>query len=234
MHGLLRYVFSLFFITITAAPSQLQASQLTINTSAIQKQTIDPTLVDKLFNALNKKDGGTALSKLLAAKTIPDVNARLNYARAPLAHAVFWATPLTLADATLKVEMLIKAGALPDPKHPLAGTTPLIEVATYAYCNEIARILIDAGANVNELDNDGNTPLITAAQANNKTLIEMLFSKGAKRTIINRAGKTFEDYGNYTFKEMGFLATEEPTSDEEKEDGDGFYMVKTSRNKRQN
>ena len=58
----------------------------------------------------------------------------------------------------------------------------------------IAKVLIDAGAALNEKDNDGNTPLLLSAKERNFVAMKMLLQAGADRDVKNNEEKTFFDY----------------------------------------
>ena len=74
---------------------------------------------------------------------------------------------------------------LKDVNQPLdaQNTTPLIIVAGIKFESnneKVLRALLDRGANVNQKDLNGNTPLITALQANlDSKCIDLLLSRGA-------------------------------------------------------
>ena len=55
---------------------------------------------------------------------------------------------------------------------------------------EIAKFLIDNGANVNARDHIENTPLHDAAGAGHREIVAMLISKGADLNARNKDGKT--------------------------------------------
>ena len=58
----------------------------------------------------------------------------------------------------------------------------------------IAKVLIDAGAALNEKDNEGNTPLLLSAKEENFGAMKMLLQAGAETYIEDKEGKTFFDY----------------------------------------
>ena len=95
-------------------------------------------------------------------------------------------TPLGVAvrDNQEMVVPLLKAGA--DPKLPYSknGVTPLQSAAGSI---EIAKLLIDAGADVNSKDTEGNTPLHWSFSPE---AIDFLVSKGADINAKNSAGLT--------------------------------------------
>ncbi len=54
---------------------------------------------------------------------------------------------------------------------------------------EIAKILIEAGADINSADNDGWTPLMRASLAGNPSLVKDLVAKGANAGQVNKFGE---------------------------------------------
>ena len=65
--------------------------------------------------------------------------------------------------------------------------TPLV-FAARQNCIECAKILLDAGANVNQTTNYGWTPLLTATQNRNYKLAALLLDKGANPNLKNNGG----------------------------------------------
>ena len=61
---------------------------------------------------------------------------------------------------------------------------------------EIARMLIDAGANVNVQDEWGNTPLHEATSLGRVEIAQMLIDEGARKNIPNNEGKLPYDLTN--------------------------------------
>ncbi|NJO87978.1 MAG: hypothetical protein HC831_02690 [Chloroflexia bacterium] len=59
-------------------------------------------------------------------------------------------------------------------------------------------VLINAGADLNQKNEDGNTVLIHAAQHKALVLIDYLISKGANPNIKNNGGATYYDVLNTT------------------------------------
>jgi ankyrin repeat protein len=51
-------------------------------------------------------------------------------------------------------------------------------------------LLIEAGADLNFKNDEGSTPLITAAFLCRTEIVEMLLAKGADKSIRNKAGST--------------------------------------------
>jgi ankyrin repeat protein len=73
------------------------------------------------------------------------------------------------------------------------GQTPLARVAQFGPVAStsdvdavaVASLLLDAGADVNVADNDGDTPLILAAKARNVPLVQRLLARGAATDATN-------------------------------------------------
>lgn len=74
-------------------------------------------------------------------------------------------------------------------KEAMGGSTPLISAALFGK-TEIAKLLINAGANLNIQNNDGSTALITAAFFCRPEIVKMLLAKKANKTIKNNYGQT--------------------------------------------
>lgn len=55
---------------------------------------------------------------------------------------------------------------------------------------EIARALLDAGANINYPDENGNTPLMLAAQNGNLEIVHLLLDRGATINLFNKKKQT--------------------------------------------
>lgn len=74
-------------------------------------------------------------------------------------------------------------------KEAIGGSTPLISAALFGK-TEIAKLLINAGANLNIQNNDGSTALITATFFCRPEIVKMLLAKKANKTIKNNYGQT--------------------------------------------
>lgn len=59
---------------------------------------------------------------------------------------------------------------------------------------EIAKILIDAGSDVNAIGARGGTSLIYAVWSDNVTLVKLLLNHGADRLMMDDTGSTAKDY----------------------------------------
>jgi peptidoglycan/LPS O-acetylase OafA/YrhL len=69
------------------------------------------------------------------------------------------------------------------------GSSPLIVAATFGK-TEVARALIDAGADMKITNNEGSTPLHIAAFLCRTEIVKALLDKGADKTLTNKAGRT--------------------------------------------
>jgi uncharacterized protein len=87
------------------------------------------------------------------------------------------------------VQQHIAAGTNIDEKDPFGGSSPLISACLFGKTG-IAKLLVDAGANLNFTNNDGSTPLITAAFFCRPEIVKMLLEKKADKTIKNKYGQT--------------------------------------------
>jgi hypothetical protein len=83
----------------------------------------------------------------------------------------------------------IAAGTNINEKDPFGGSSPLISAAVFGKPDE-AKILIDAGADLNFQNNDGSTALHSAAFFCRPEIVTMLLDKGADKTIKNKYGAT--------------------------------------------
>lgn len=83
----------------------------------------------------------------------------------------------------------IAAGSNLNEKDPFGGSSPLISAAVFGK-PEMAKMLIDAGADINFQNNDGSTALHTAAFFCHPDIVKMLLDKGADKSIVNKFGAT--------------------------------------------
>ena len=83
----------------------------------------------------------------------------------------------------------IAAGTNINEKDPFGGSSPLISAAVFGK-TEMAKILIDAGADLNFQNNDGSTALHSSAFFCRPEIVKMLLDKGADKTIKNKFGAT--------------------------------------------
>ncbi len=87
------------------------------------------------------------------------------------------------------VKYHIQIGSDLNEKESEGGSSPLI-VATMFGRTEAALALIEAGADVNQTNNDGSTALHTAAFFCRTKIVEALLAHGVDKTIRNNAGST--------------------------------------------
>ncbi len=87
------------------------------------------------------------------------------------------------------VRQHIKAGTNINEREPMSGSTPLISAATFDKI-EIAKALIEAGADLTISNNDGSTPLHSAAFFCRVEIVQMLIDAKADKTIKNNFGAT--------------------------------------------
>lgn len=82
----------------------------------------------------------------------------------------------------MAVECLLKNGA---DVH--AGKSPLLPAIANGDL-EMARLLLDHGANVEKTDYDGYTPLFRAVDYGHEQIVDLLLSKGANLQVVDHAG----------------------------------------------
>jgi uncharacterized protein len=87
------------------------------------------------------------------------------------------------------LKQYITAGANLNEKDPIGSSSPLITACLFGK-TEMAKLLMDAGVDLNFKNNDGSTPLHTAAFFCRPEIVQLLLAKGAKKTIKNKYGQT--------------------------------------------
>ncbi len=95
----------------------------------------------------------------------------------------------------------IEAGSDLNVLEPSRGSTPMLTAAALGK-TEAAKILIDAGADLNYQNNDGSTALHTAAFFCRVEIVEALLEKGADKTLKNTAGKTSLEIVEIPFEDV--------------------------------
>jgi len=83
----------------------------------------------------------------------------------------------------------IAAGTNINEKDPFGGSSPLISASVFGK-TDAARILLDAGADLNFQNKDGSTALHTSAFFCRPEIVKMLLSKGANKAIKNNYSST--------------------------------------------
>lgn len=95
----------------------------------------------------------------------------------------------------------IAAGTNLNEKDPFGGSSPLITAAVFGK-PKMAKVLIDAGADLNFQNNEKSTALHTAAFFCRPEIVKMLLDKGADKTIKNNYGGTAYDNVATPFEQM--------------------------------
>jgi uncharacterized protein len=154
----------------------------------------------------NKAEELSMMTPLMAVETAAlaetlieagaSVEARDRLGRTPLHYAV------RVREAAQIIPLLGRHGA--DPNAHAAGgkgATPLITVVEAFFedldkkrCAQLVRLLVQAGARIDEPDDRGDTPLALAAVNNAPELVKLLLELGANPSLRLRSGKTAADY----------------------------------------
>lgn len=87
------------------------------------------------------------------------------------------------------VKQHIQAGTNINEKDPFGGSSPLISAALFGQ-TEIAKVLVEAGADLDFQNNDGSTALLTASFFCRPDIVKLLLEKGADKSIKNKYGAT--------------------------------------------
>lgn len=83
----------------------------------------------------------------------------------------------------------ITAGSDLNERDPFGGSSPLISAAVFGR-PEMARILLDAGVDIDFQNNEGSTALHTAAFFCRPEIVKMLLDAGADKTLRNKYNAT--------------------------------------------
>lgn len=106
-----------------------------------------------------------------------------------------------ISDNLEAVKQHIAAGSDLNVKDPFGGSSPLISAAVFGK-TEAAKLLLDAGVDINFQNNDGSTALHTAAFFCRPEIIKLLLDKQADKTIKNKFGGTAIDNVSAPFAQM--------------------------------
>lgn len=99
------------------------------------------------------------------------------------------------------IKQHIAAGSNINERDPYGGSSPLISASLFGK-TEIAKMLIDAGADINIQNNDGSTALHTAAFFCRSEIVKMLLEKNADKTIQNNYKSTAYESVAGSFNEV--------------------------------
>jgi len=94
-----------------------------------------------------------------------------------------------ISDNMEAVKQHIAAGSDLNVRDPFGGSSPLISAAVFGK-TEMAKVLVDAGVDLNFQNNDGSTALHTAAFFCRPEIVQLLLEKNADKTIKNKYGAT--------------------------------------------
>jgi len=142
--------------------------------------------------------GGVPRLEALLNEEPTAVNAWASDGFQPLGLACFFGRP-----EAAKL-LLVRGGEVNTPSRNSFGVTAL-HAALAGPAPEIARSLIEAGADVNAVQQDGVTPLQEAAANDNLDLVQLLLERGADRSARDAKQRTAADFA----RERGHAAVAE-------------------------
>lgn len=99
------------------------------------------------------------------------------------------------------IKQHIAAGSDLNVADPFGGSSPLMSAAVFDK-PEIARLLIEAGADINLTNRDGSTALHSAAFFCRPDIVDMLLAEKADTTVRNNFGSTAYDTVAGPFNEV--------------------------------
>jgi len=102
------------------------------------------------------------------------------------------------------IKQHIAAGSNLDEGEPTLGSTPLISAAVFGK-TEIAKALIEAGADVNLKNNEGSTALHSAAFLCRLEIVEMLLAYDVDKEQLNNYGSTALQSVSAPFTDVKFI-----------------------------
>jgi hypothetical protein len=110
----------------------------------------------------------------------------------------------TLLGDLESIKQHIEAGSDLNEKEPAVGSTPLISASVFGK-TDIARALIEAGADVNIKNNEGSTALHSAAFLCRLEIVELLLENGADKEALNNYGSTARQSVMAPFSDVKFI-----------------------------
>lgn len=152
-----------------------------------------------LFSAIAEKDTVKAVELLKSGENINLLN---SYGSTVLMQSCRYGYD------TVMEKFLLQHGANPDNPRSPKGRTTLIIASAYYGGIPMVRLLLQYGADINAVTNDGVTALMMAAQSAKSDLVAYLLEHGAIAAAKDAQGKTALDYANkaqvdeYTIKSM--------------------------------
>ncbi len=141
-------------------------------------------------------DGSTLLLAAIASGQLASVEALLQGGADPNRPGPRGDTAVHAAAFSGKPELLrlvLEHGGDVDARNPQTGTTPLVQALLSPRADQY-RVLLDAGADPDIADRNGDTPLHVAARTNNGSAILALLGKGASPLAKNSGGASFQSY----------------------------------------
>jgi hypothetical protein len=90
-------------------------------------------------------------------------------------------------DAGRNISLLLEAGANPDAMTDPDGDSPsysALSMPAWGNDREAAKILIDAGANLDQKDSHGNTAFVTASRSLSGNVADLLFCRGSVPVLM--------------------------------------------------
>jgi peptidoglycan/LPS O-acetylase OafA/YrhL len=178
IHGGIKYVLLsvfTFLLTNMIIYSWRQAKQKSINAKTVITAMLVVFIIGTAFH-------GTEKSPQKNQEQTTQVQQPVSLTKMSLHAAVI----------TGNLEMVkyhIKSGTNLNEKEAAGGSSPLT-VATLFGQTETALALIEAGADINQTNNDGSTALHTAAFFCRTEIIKALLTHGVDKTIKNKVGST--------------------------------------------
>ncbi|KAF4943466.1 hypothetical protein FSARC_14911 [Fusarium sarcochroum] len=135
-----------------------------------------------LFHAAENCDEATVRSLVSKGANIERAD---KYERTPLSHAIRNSTPS--GSMRVLLELLLSHTIIDKPD--FRGWTPLMHAAKSSNLDAM-RLLIDRGADINQVDNDGYTPLMRAAFGDFTAGTKLLVEQGADINQVDNDGYT--------------------------------------------